>query len=78
MIYYKCHQVGGNDTKGKDMKNYYLAFVDGGTGRFDIVEKFVAENDNEARQSAESIALESFSEFGPWYVLDSQKKNIDA
>ena len=60
------------------MSDYHLAFVEGGTGNFDIVETFTAENDKAARETAESIASENYPEFGPWYVLNSDRNNIDA
>jgi hypothetical protein len=51
---------------------YHVAFVNGGTGDFDIVESFHAADDDEANEYAER-------RFGhdDWYVLDGDKKNIN-
>jgi hypothetical protein len=51
---------------------YHIAFVNGGTGDFEIVETFYASGDELANQYAE----EEY-ENQDWYVLDRNHKNIN-
>lgn len=53
-------------------REYRIAFVDGSTGGFDVVETFTASCDDEANAYAETHYANQ-----DWYVLDSSGRNIN-
>ena len=56
---------------------YYFAFVRE-SGAWDIVKSFEAADDKAAMHVAADTAKDDFMGRTDWYVLDSNKKNINA
>lgn len=59
------------------MPTYYLAFVRE-SGAWDIVKSFEADDDKAAMHVAADTAKDDFMGRTDWYVLDSNKENINA
>lgn len=59
------------------MPTYYFAFVRE-SGAWDIVKSFDADDDKAAMHVAADTAKDDFMGRTDWYVLDSNKKNINA
>ena len=53
-------------------QEYRIAFIEGGTGDWDVVEKFTAPNDAAANAYAEQHYADR-----EWYVLDADGQNIN-
>lgn len=59
------------------MPTYYFAFVRE-SGAWDIVKSFEADDDKAAMHVAADTAKDNFMGRTDWYVLDSNKENINA
>ena len=59
------------------MPTYYFAFVRE-SGAWDIVKSFEADDDKAAMHVAADTAKDDFMDRTDWYVLDSNKENINA
>ena len=59
------------------MPTYYFAFVRE-SGAWDIVKSFEADDDKAAMHVAADTAKDDFMGRTDWYVLNNNKKNINA